>query len=237
MAEPGRDRRLPRRPPRRSDLERGRWSEQILAEAAGRRSPRPRTAEHAATAPTSRPPDEQRRRGDRTRRGRPPRTAARTSTAAEGAVAARRRPGRRLPARASTSSTAADLYCQEGELVGIIGPNGAGKSTLLKAMFGLVKVALRHGHAAAARTSPTAQADRLVAMGVGFVPQTNNVFPSLTIEENLRDGRLPAARRRSRERLRATSATCSPLLGERRKASAPARCPAASGRWWRWAGR
>ena len=34
----------------------------------------------------------------------------------------------------------ADLYCQEGELVGIIGPNGAGKSTLLKALFGLVKV-------------------------------------------------------------------------------------------------
>ena len=34
----------------------------------------------------------------------------------------------------------ADLYCQEGELVGIIGPNGAGKSTLLKAMFGLVTI-------------------------------------------------------------------------------------------------
>ena len=41
---------------------------------------------------------------------------------------------------ASTSSTAADLYVHDGEMVGIIGPNGAGKSTLLKAMFGLVNV-------------------------------------------------------------------------------------------------
>ena len=43
----------------------------------------------------------------------------------------------------------ADLYCQEGELVGIIGPNGAGKSTLLKALFGLVTG--QRGHRPAAR--------------------------------------------------------------------------------------
>ena len=41
----------------------------------------------------------------------------------------------------------ADLYCQEGELVGIIGPNGAGKSTLLKALFGLVKIRTGTVHA------------------------------------------------------------------------------------------
>lgn len=81
----------------------------------------------------------------------------------------------------------ADLYCQPGELVGIIGPNGAGKSTLLKALFGLVRihegtVTLKGEHITNER------ADTLVSKGIGFVPQTNNVFPSLTIEENLEMG-------------------------------------------------
>ncbi len=81
----------------------------------------------------------------------------------------------------------ADLYCQEGELVGIIGPNGAGKSTLLKALFGLVKI--RTGTVTLKGKDITNQrADVLVSSGIGFVPQTNNVFPSLTIEENLEMG-------------------------------------------------
>jgi ABC-type branched-subunit amino acid transport system ATPase component len=81
----------------------------------------------------------------------------------------------------------ADLYCQEGELVGIIGPNGAGKSTLLKALFGLVKVGT--GSVKLRGDDVTnARADALVTKGIGFVPQTNNVFPSLTIEENLQMG-------------------------------------------------
>jgi ABC-type branched-subunit amino acid transport system ATPase component len=80
-----------------------------------------------------------------------------------------------------------DFYAGRGELVGIIGPNGAGKSTLLKALFGLVRISsgtvlLNHDDITNLR------ADRLVTMGVGFVPQTNNVFPSLTIEENLEMG-------------------------------------------------
>ena len=80
-----------------------------------------------------------------------------------------------------------DLYCQEGELVGIIGPNGAGKSTLLKAMFGLVKV--KSGEVTLAGEDITnRRADVLVTQGIGFVPQTNNVFPSLTIQENLEMG-------------------------------------------------
>lgn len=80
-----------------------------------------------------------------------------------------------------------DLYAQRGELVGIIGPNGAGKSTLLKALFGLVKV---HGGnvTLAGEDITNVRADRLVTMGIGFVPQTNNVFPSLTIQENLEMG-------------------------------------------------
>ena len=80
-----------------------------------------------------------------------------------------------------------DLYCQEGELVGIIGPNGAGKSTLLKSIFGLVKV--REGTIKLNGEEITnLKANKLVAKGVGFVPQTNNVFPTLTIQENLEMG-------------------------------------------------
>jgi len=80
-----------------------------------------------------------------------------------------------------------DLYCQEGELVGIIGPNGAGKSTLLKALFGLVKVSA--GSVTLKGDVITNQrADVLVAKGIGFVPQNDNVFPSLTIQENMEMG-------------------------------------------------
>ncbi|UYM05309.1 ABC transporter ATP-binding protein [Solicola gregarius] len=80
-----------------------------------------------------------------------------------------------------------DLYCQEGELVGIIGPNGAGKSTLLKALFGLVTI---HSGTVTLRGKEITneRADTLVSKGIGFVPQTENVFPSLSIEENLQMG-------------------------------------------------
>jgi branched-chain amino acid transport system ATP-binding protein len=81
----------------------------------------------------------------------------------------------------------ANLYAEKGELVGIIGPNGAGKSTLLKAIFGLVKV--REGSITLNGESIVGlKANELVKKGVGFIPQNNNVFPSLTIEENLQMG-------------------------------------------------
>ncbi|NQX29556.1 ABC transporter ATP-binding protein [Microbacteriaceae bacterium VKM Ac-2854] len=80
-----------------------------------------------------------------------------------------------------------NVYVKKGELVGIIGPNGAGKSTLLKAMFGLVNI--RQGSVLLNGEDITGlKADKLVSKGVGFVPQNNNVFPSLTIEENLEMG-------------------------------------------------
>lgn len=79
------------------------------------------------------------------------------------------------------------LTARKGELIGIIGPNGAGKSTLLKSIFGLVKV--RKGAILLNGEDITnLKANKLVAKGVGFVPQTNNVFPSLTIQENLEMG-------------------------------------------------
>jgi ABC-type branched-subunit amino acid transport system ATPase component len=81
----------------------------------------------------------------------------------------------------------ANFFADQGELVGIIGPNGAGKSTLLKAIFGLVKV--REGDITLNGESiANLKANQLVSKGIGFVPQNNNVFPSLTIEENLQMG-------------------------------------------------
>ncbi|MBH0053345.1 MULTISPECIES: ABC transporter ATP-binding protein [unclassified Salinibacterium] len=80
-----------------------------------------------------------------------------------------------------------NLVANPGELIGIIGPNGAGKSTLLKAIFGQVQV--RGGSISLNGDDITGlKANKLVARGVGFVPQNNNVFPSLTIEENLQMG-------------------------------------------------
>jgi branched-chain amino acid transport system ATP-binding protein len=80
-----------------------------------------------------------------------------------------------------------NLEAKQGELIGIIGPNGAGKSTLLKAIFGLVKV--RSGSVTLNGEEITGlKANQLVDKGVGFVPQNNNVFPSLSIEENLQMG-------------------------------------------------
>ncbi|MBK0421144.1 ABC transporter ATP-binding protein [Leucobacter sp. CSA2] len=79
------------------------------------------------------------------------------------------------------------LEAREGELVGIIGPNGAGKSTLLKSLFGLVNI--RKGTVTLNGKDVTGlRTNQLVREGVGFVPQTNNVFPSLSIEENLQMG-------------------------------------------------
>lgn len=74
-----------------------------------------------------------------------------------------------------------------GEIVTIIGPNGAGKSTLLKAIFGLLPVS--EGQVLLDDVDITRlSTERLVRAGVGFVPQTNNVFASLTIRENLQMG-------------------------------------------------
>lgn len=81
----------------------------------------------------------------------------------------------------------ASIEVADGELVGIIGPNGAGKSTLLKAIFGLLTI--HEGTIALGGEDITGlQAFELVQLGVGFIPQTNNVFPSLTIQENLEMG-------------------------------------------------
>ena len=80
-----------------------------------------------------------------------------------------------------------DLVVTEGEIVSIIGPNGAGKSTLLKAVMGLIQTSAgRYYLNGLEKTSlPT---HRIVEEGVGYVPQVENIFPSLTIQENLEIG-------------------------------------------------
>ena len=79
------------------------------------------------------------------------------------------------------------ISLNEGEIVGVVGPNGAGKSTLVKAVFGLLQVwsgeVLFRG-----RSITNARPHRLVEAGIGYVPQTENVFPRLSVRENLEMG-------------------------------------------------
>jgi len=72
----------------------------------------------------------------------------------------------------------------EGEIVAIVGPNGSGKSTLLKSFLGFVR--LFQGDVFYQGEDITGIApDRAVSSGIGYVPQINNIFPNLTISENL----------------------------------------------------
>lgn len=77
-----------------------------------------------------------------------------------------------------------DLHVDQGEFVTIIGPNGCGKSTFLKVIFGLTtlhKGAVLHN----ATDVSGWRTDKLVKRGIAYVPQVDNVFPSLSVKENL----------------------------------------------------
>jgi neutral amino acid transport system ATP-binding protein len=89
------------------------------------------------------------------------------------------------------------LAASEGELVAIIGPNGAGKSTLLKVIYGLLRPTA--GQVRYRKDDVTGvRPERLTRLGLNYVPQLGNVFPSLSIAENLLVGSvsLPRAERR-----------------------------------------
>ena len=79
------------------------------------------------------------------------------------------------------------IAVEQGQIAVIVGPNGAGKSTAMKAILGLVR--LRRGRVRLGGEDITGLApEARVAKGVGFVPQTHNIFTSMTVEENLEMG-------------------------------------------------
>lgn len=106
-----------------------------------------------------------------------------------------------------------DIEIRAGEIVTIIGPNGAGKSTLIKTLAGLLRA--RGGSIVFDGRDVTGMPPhRLVAQGLAYVPQLENTFPSMTVEENLELGAF-SARPGTRARMEEVYARF-PLLRERR---------------------
>lgn len=108
------------------------------------------------------------------------------------------------------------IHIDEGEIVTIVGPNGAGKSTLIKTIFGLLRPrdgnVLLRGEDIAGR-----KPHDITRLGLSYVPQVDNVFPSLTVAENLEMGSLDTSRTREQsERMYELF----PRLGERQSQAA-----------------
>jgi len=109
------------------------------------------------------------------------------------------------------------IAVDKGRIAVIVGPNGAGKSTAMKAVFGMLNV--RAGHVRLkgediTRLSPRARVEK----GMAFVPQTNNVFPSMTVEENLEMGAF--LRRDDIQRSMDQVYTLFPILKDKRRQAA-----------------
>ena len=80
-----------------------------------------------------------------------------------------------------------NLYVKEGEIVVIVGPNGAGKSTVMKSMLGMLNLTDGSVQFTNKDITKMLPQDR-VSLGIAFVPQTQNVFTGMTVEENLEMG-------------------------------------------------
>ncbi len=87
-----------------------------------------------------------------------------------------------------------------GEVVAVIGANGSGKSTLVKAIAGVIEV-LEGKVEMSGKDCTGAKSERLTKLGMGYVPQLNDVFAPLTVEENLMIGGYLLARRELRQRI------------------------------------
>ena len=110
------------------------------------------------------------------------------------------------------------VYLNAGEIVSIIGPNGAGKSTLIKAIYGLLTVSsgIIEVDGSSIIGFPS---HKLVSAGVGFVPQTGNIFTTLTIHENLIIGGAALSKSEALERIDDIY-TMYPVLKDRRREKA-----------------
>ena len=108
-----------------------------------------------------------------------------------------------------------DVEVRDGEIVTIVGPNGAGKSTLLKAVFGLLRP--RAGRVHLRGDDITGERPHVITRrGMSYVPQLDNVFPTLTVEENLEMGAIAGRHVDRGERMDAMYALF-PRLAERRR--------------------
>jgi neutral amino acid transport system ATP-binding protein len=108
------------------------------------------------------------------------------------------------------------LAVHEGEIATVVGPNGAGKSTLIKTIFGLLRP--RRGRVLLRGDELTGLEPHAIARrGMSYVPQLDNVFPSLGVEENLELGSLERGRASTRI---AEMYELFPRLGERRSQAA-----------------
>jgi branched-chain amino acid transport system ATP-binding protein len=79
------------------------------------------------------------------------------------------------------------LTVRAGKITAIVGPNGAGKSTLLKALSGVLRVARGDVYIQGQKATNTPP-EKLVKRGLGYVPQVSNIFPDLTVRENMEMG-------------------------------------------------
>jgi ABC-type branched-subunit amino acid transport system ATPase component len=110
----------------------------------------------------------------------------------------------------------ASLEVREGEIATVVGPNGAGKSTLIKTIFGLVRP--RRGRVTLRDEDLTGlEPHAITRRGMSYVPQLDNVFPSLTVEENLEIGSLD--RSTTKQRMEVMYGLF-PRLGERQRQAA-----------------
>ena len=107
------------------------------------------------------------------------------------------------------------LEVNEGEIVSIVGPNGSGKSTLLKSIFSLVDI--MGGEINYLKSDLTnTTTDQMIKKGLSFVPQTDNVFPTMTVEENLELGAY-VSKKKLKDRFELIYNLFPPLVEKRKK--------------------
>ena len=110
-----------------------------------------------------------------------------------------------------------DIAAERGEITVVVGPNGAGKSTAMRALFGMVVLSEGAVHLDGREITRLPPPERVRA-GMAFVPQNHNVFPSMTVEENLEMGAF--LRRDGIGRAMERVFTLFPVLAEKRRQAA-----------------